>query len=322
LSFGKKILGLVSLLVMLSLWGGFFYVYQSSRDGHLGGMFDSYGSCGVPPASGESFYRKDHLALTVKNTTLGEFTVSGSVNVSERTFNRYELGKNELRLRLEPLQASLYGVPLFYEEIKVKPLSRNFASPNKNAYAALEARPIPVVGQATNFPFDVYRYGYRPVLYILKGNEQIDLKFRHITTSLDLSNTFTPMQKFHPLDYINEKNSLVDESEFKPYSSNECAFSIERKGSFKVLVVVLLLVICLPLLYVFYRNEPAIDFLATLLGVAAVRVFLVGPLHDFQLYSIDFAFAGAIILAGTVSLIKVMRRDAQRAEAARSGFTW
>src|SRR5690606_8661352 len=108
------------------------------------------------------------------NTVRGEFMLSGAVVVSERTFNRYDLGRNELRLRLEPLQWSFGVTPIFLEQVKVQPLSRNLASANKSAYAELEPRPIGVQGRATDFPFDIYRYGYKPVLYYLKGNERID----------------------------------------------------------------------------------------------------------------------------------------------------
>jgi hypothetical protein len=79
---------------------------------------------------------------------------------------------------------------------------------------------------------------------------------------------------------------------------------------------------CLPLLHVFYRDEPGIDFLATLVSIGAIRVFLVGPLNDFQLYSIDFLFAAVIILVGTVSLIKAMRANGRRELAAESGSSW
>lgn len=322
MSFGKKILGLISLALLLLLWGGYVYVFQDVRDGQYGDLFDSRAWCGSPPPSGESYYKKDHLALIVKNTTQGEFAVSGWINVSERTFNKYELGRNELRLRLEPLQSSFADTFLIPEEMKVKPLSRNFNSVNRNAYADLESRPIRVHGQATKFPFDVYRYGYRPVLYIIKGTERIDLKFRHITTTMDLSNTLSAVQKYNPLDYFNAKSNLVQESDYTPYKSNECAFSVERKGSFKMIVLLLLLVVCLPLLHALYRDEPAIDFLATLVGVAAIRLFLVGPLRDFHVYGIDFVFGAVIILVGTVTLIKAMRLSAQRERAARSGSTW
>jgi amino acid transporter len=139
---------------------------------------------------------------------------------------------------------------------------------------------------------------------------------------MEMSNTFTPIQKYNRAEYINEKNSLAREEDYKPYAANECAFSVERKGSFKVIVLLLLLVICLPLLHVFYRDEPGIDFLATLVSVMAIRVFLVGPLNDFQLYKIDFLFAAAILLVGTVSLIKAMRANSRRELALKSGSSW
>ena len=322
MSVGKKILGLTPLLLMLTLWGGYFYVFQENRGGQLGGAFDSYAWCGTPPAADALSLGKDQLTLRITNNLRGEFMLSGAVIVSERTFNRYDLGRNELRLRLEPLQWSYGATPIFLEQVRIKPLSRNLASDNKSAYAELEPRPIGVQGRATEFPFDTYRYGYKPVLYYLKGNERIDLRFRHITTVTEMSNTFTPIQKYNRVEYINEKNSLVRDEDYKPYAANECAFSVERKGSFKVIVLLLLLVICLPLMHVFYRDEPGIDFLATLVSIGAIRAFLVGPLQDFQLYNIDFLFAAAILLVGTVSLIKAMRANSRRELAAKSGSSW
>jgi len=85
--------------------------------------------------------------------------------------------------------------------------------------------------------------------------------------------------------------------------------------------LLLLLVLCLPLMLVFYRDEPGIDFLATLVGIAVVRTLLIGPVEDFQLYNIDFLFGAAILLVGTVSLIKAMRANSRREMALRSGET-
>lgn len=322
MSAGKKILGLISLMLMLALWASYVYVFKDNRDGLMGGAFDSTAWCGTPPASDGAALGKDQLTLRITNNLRGEFMLSGAVVVSERTFNRYDLARNELRLRLEPLQWS-YGVtPIFLEQVKVQPLTRNLSSLNKSAYAELEPRPIGVQGRAADFPFDTYRYGYKPVLYYLKGNDRIDLKFKHITTSMEMSNTFTPIQKYNRAEYINEKNALVREEDYKPYAANECAFSVERKDSFKMIVLMLLLVIGLPLLHVFYRDEPGIDFLATLVSIGAIRVLLVGPLNDFQLFKIDFLFTAVILLVGTVSLIKAMRANSRRELALKSGSSW
>jgi hypothetical protein len=319
---GKKVLGLIALLLMLALWASYFYVFKENRDGQLGGAFDSTAWCGTPPASDAALLGKDQLTLRITNTVRGEFMLSGAVVVSERTFNRYDLGRNELRLRLEPLQWSFGVTPIFLEQVKVQPLSRNLASANKSAYAELEPRRIGVQGRATDFPFDTYRYGYKPVLYYLKGNERIDLRFKNITTLMEMSNTFTPVQKYNRVDYINERNAMIRDEDYKAFGAHECAFSVERKGSFKVIVLLLLLVLCLPLLHVFYRDEPGIDFLATLVSIGAIRVLLVGPMKDFQLYTIDFLFAGVIILVGTVSLIKAMRANSRRELALKSGSSW
>ncbi|VVP83072.1 hypothetical protein PS925_00658 [Pseudomonas fluorescens] len=318
---GKKILGLTALLLMVTLWASYFYVFKENSGGQLGGVGESTAWCGTPPSTEAALLGKDQLTLRVTNNLRGEFMLSGSLVISERTFNRYDLSRNELRLRLEPLQWS-YGVtPIFLEQVKVQPLSRNLSATNKSAYAELEPRPIGVQGQVTEFPFDTYRYGYKPVLYYLKGSERIDLRFKNITTLMEMSNTFTPIQKYNRVDYINEKTSMIRDEDYKAYGPHECAFSVERKGSFKVVVLLLLLVLCLPLLLVFYRNEPGIDFLATLLGAAIVRVLLIGPVQDFQLYNIDFLLGAAILLVGTVSLIKAMHINSRREMALRSGET-
>nr|WP_225930728.1 hypothetical protein [Pseudomonas siliginis] len=318
---GKKILGLTASLLLLTLWASYFYVFKENRDGQLGGVGESTAWCGTPPTSAAALLGKDQLTLRVTNNLRGEFMVGGSLVVSERTFNRYDLGRNELRLRLEPLQWSFGVTPIFLEQVKVQPLSRNLSSTNKSAFAELEPRAIGVHAQTAAFPFDTYRYGYKPVLYYLKGSERIDLRFKNITTLMEMSNTFTPIQKYNRADYINEKNSMIRDEDYKPYGAHECAFSVERKGSFKVVVLLLLLVLCLPLMLVFYRDEPGIDFLATLVGIAVVRTLLIGPVEDFQLYNIDFLFGAAILLVGTVSLIKAMRANSRREMALRSGET-
>ncbi|MFG6202768.1 hypothetical protein [Pseudomonas retamae] len=318
---GKKILGLTALLLLLTLWASYVYLFNENRDGQLGGVGESTAWCGAPPSPEAAALGKDQLTLRVTNNLRGEFMLSGSLVVSERTFNRYDLSRNELRLRLEPLQWTYGATPIFLEQVKVQPLSRNLSASNKSAYAELEPRPIGVQGQATAFPFDTYRYGYKPVLYYLKGSERIDLRFKNITTLMEMSNTFTPIQKYNRVDYINENTSMIRDEDYKPYGPHECAFSVERKDSFKVVVLMLLLVLCLPLMLVFYRDLPGIDFLATLVGVALVRGLLLGPVQDFRLYNIDFLFGAVILLVGTVSLIKAMRINSRREIAMRSGET-
>jgi hypothetical protein len=318
---GKKILGLTALLLLLTLWASYVYLFNENRDGQLGGVGESTAWCGAPPSPEAAALGKDQLTLRVTNNLRGEFMLSGALVVSERTFNRYDLSRNELRLRLEPLQWTYGATPIFLEQVKVQPLSRNLSASNKSAYAELEPRPIGVQGQATAFPFDTYRYGYKPVLYYLKGSERIDLRFKNITTLMEMSNTFTPIQKYNRVDYINENTSMIRDEDYKPYGPHECAFSVERKDSFKVVVLMLLLVLCLPLMLVFYRDLPGIDFLATLVGVALVRGLLLGPVQDFRLYNIDFLFGAVILLVGTVSLIKAMRINSRREIAMRSGET-
>ncbi|WP_434710976.1 hypothetical protein J3P75_13010 [Pseudomonas sp. R1-1] len=318
---GKKILGLTALLLLLTLWASYVYLFNENRNGQLGGVGESTAWCGTPPSTEAAALGKDQLTLRVTNNLRGEFMLSGALVVSERTFNRYDLSRNELRLRLEPLQWTYGATPIFLEQVKVQPLSRNLSASNKSAYAELEPRPIGVQGQATAFPFDTYRYGYKPVLYYLKGSERIDLRFKNITTLMEMSNTFTPIQKYNRVDYINENTSMIRDEDYKPYGPHECAFSVERKDSFKVVVLMLLLVLCLPLMLVFYRDLPGIDFLATLVGVALVRGLLLGPVQDFRLYNIDFLFGAVILLVGTVSLIKAMRINSRREIALRSGET-
>lgn len=318
---GKKILGLTALLLLLTLWASYVYLFNENRDGQLGGVGESTAWCGTPPSTEAAALGKDQLTLRVTNNLRGEFMLSGALVVSERTFNRYDLSRNELRLRLEPLQWTYGATPIFLEQVKVQPLSRNLSASNKSAYAELEPRPIGVQGQVAAFPFDTYRYGYKPVLYYLKGSERIDLRFKNITTLMEMSNTFTPIQKYNRVDYINENTSMIRDEDYKPYGPHECAFSVERKDSFKVVVLMLLLVLCLPLMLVFYRDLPGIDFLATLVGVALVRGLLLGPVQDFRLYNIDFLFGAVILLVGTVSLIKAMRINSRREIAMRSGET-
>ncbi|MFJ7311550.1 hypothetical protein ACIQVE_02085 [Pseudomonas sp. NPDC098747] len=322
MSAGKKMLGIIALALMLCLWTSFIYLFNDSSDGMLGGPQNSTAWCGTPPPTNGAASGRDQLTLRITSNLRGEFMLSGAVIVSERTFNRYDLGRNELRLRLEPLQWSYDVLPIFHEQVKIQLLSRNLSSLNKSAYAELEPRPISVPGQTMNFPFDTYRYGYKPVLYYLKGNDRIDLNFKHITTSMELSNTFTPIQQYNRVGYTNAQPSLARVEDYKPNAANECAFSIERKGSFKVIVLLLLLVIGLPLMHVFYRDEPGIDFLATVVSIAAIRVLLLGPLNDFQLYKIDFLLLAVIMLVGTVSLIKAMRANSRRELAVKSGSSW
>ena len=51
----------------------------------------------------------------------------------------------------------------------------------------------------------------------VQGSERIDLRFKNITTLMEMSNTFTPIQKYNRADYINEKNSMIRDEDYKAF---------------------------------------------------------------------------------------------------------
>lgn len=295
----SSIVGVGSLLfLLLYLWFG-----ASLFKGN--DIFAGHAVCGVGP-SPQGFFRTDFISLSLKNDVSGKAIVSGNINVSKATYDALGLKKHKLKLRLEPLQLDYSFISPFFEDIELGAWSINFDGPHNNAYVDLKPKIVRLYGEPRDFPFELYRYGYKPVLYIDTPGGTKDLKFEYAFTIIQLSSFLVPLVAKTTEDYMDySESSLVSDDNERSYAFDECAVRIERSLSFKFMVGLLTLFLFFPVVYSLFRTDkqPSIDIIATIISVAAIRMFLIGPVEDFQFYKIDFLFGLAIVLSATMPLI-------------------
>ncbi|TMU82581.1 hypothetical protein FGA82_03530 [Pseudomonas fluorescens] len=290
-------IGSIAFLVLYVLLG--FKLFKESD------VFAGHEACRTGSHS-QILYSSDFIFLHVKNDIAGKVRISGGVNVSKATYDALKLERHPLRLRLEPLQLSYSIFPPFPEEVELGDWTTSFEGPHANAFVDLKPKLIKLYGDASDFPFEHFRYGYRAVLYINTPVGVKDLSFKNSFTNIDLSSFFVPKVSSTTFDYMGPSDSsLVTADDNRVYRSGECAVKIERSFSFKLMVVLLTLFLFLPVIYSLFRTDkqPSLDVIATVVSVAAIRMFLIGPVEDFQFYKIDFVFGLAIVLSATVPLI-------------------
>jgi uncharacterized protein with PQ loop repeat len=268
-------------------------------------IFAGHAVCGTGPQS-SNFFSSDFISLSLKNDVAGKATISGNVNVSKATYDALGLRDHPLKLRLEPLQLNYSSISPFFEEIELGAWSLNFEGSHNNAYVDLKPKVISLFGEPSNFPFENYRYGYKPVLYFETAQGTKDLSFEYAFTIIQLSSFFVPLVAHSTEDYMDySKSSLITSDDKRTYAPDECAIRIERSFSFQFMVVLLTLFLFFPVIYSLFRTDkqPAVDVIATVVSVAAIRMFLIGPVEDFRFYKIDFVFGLAIVLSATMPLI-------------------
>jgi len=282
--------------------------------GQADDFFDSRDQCG-PGTSSPFSFSSDFISLDLENNSQGKATISGRINLSRDTFEKLNLDTKKIYLRLEPLQENPMDIPIMYEELTVGRWSKNFDSSSMNASAKIQKKEVRLIGDPKNFPSDEYKYGYKTVAYTLEKGEAKDLKIEYVFTIAQLSSTFSPRAAPSPNEYMEKiPDSFFGEPEYAPYEYDECAIIIERKSAFKYLVWLLTAFLFFPALYALFKPEvqPGIDLIATVVSVAAIRFFLIGPVEDFTFYRIDFFFGLAIVLAATLPLLLGLRQRINR----------
>jgi hypothetical protein len=297
-----SVAGIGSILFLLLYLGFGGYLFKGDD------IFAGHAVCGTGPQN-QGFFSSDFISLYLKNDVAGKATVSGSVNVSKVTYDAFGLRNHPLKLRLEPLQLNYSSISPFFEEVELGGWSLNFEGPHKSAYIDLKPKVISLFGEPRNFPFEQYRYGYKAVLYIETAQGAKDLPFKYVFTIVQLSSFFVPSVAQTTEDYMDFLESpLVTSNDKRTYAFDECAVKIERSFSFKFMVGLLTLFLFFPVTYSLFRTDkqPAVDVIATIVSVAAIRIFLIGPVENFQFYKIDFIFGLAIVLSATVPLMMLL----------------
>ncbi|MEE3650428.1 MULTISPECIES: hypothetical protein [unclassified Brenneria] len=298
-SYVLMILGAVFLLIFIVVG------YKTMlSNGHS--VFDSRTFCGEVK-NANTLYSSDSLFLRLDNNIKGIMQLSGSVNISEETFKKYNLDKNKLHLRMEGLQVIPAFPSFVFNDIVVGELKKNFNSVNKNAFAEIEKKPVDLHSNDEDFPFETYRYGYRFIPYITLDGQRVDIAMSNIITIAQLSPSFSPRVASSPAQYMDNRTGEDSLDQFNDgYKNNECAILIERSAMFKTMVILLIVFLFFPCLFAFLRQDiqSGIDIIAALISVAVIRSFLIGSIDDFDFYKIDFFFGLAIVLPAVIPLLR------------------
>lgn len=265
-------------------------------------------TCGTSPGP-VGYFSSDMISLTARSGDIGEVIISGYVYVSKASYDSLNLAKHPLKLRLEPLQTNYSGAFLFDDEIEFESWSLYLDGPNKNAVAKIKPKPVYLNGDPRDFPFEKYRYGYKAIPYIEKNNQLEDVHFKYAHNIIQLSPFFIPKRSETTEDYMDHTDSpFVTEADIRNYKYDECAIKIERTLLFKLTVGLLTGLLFFPFIYSMFRTDkqPAVDIAATIISVAAIRTFLIGPMENFQFYKIDVIFGLAVVMTATIPLIMSM----------------
>ncbi|WP_209725346.1 hypothetical protein, partial [Duganella sp. 1411] len=160
-----------------------------------------------------------------------------------------------------------------------------------------------------NFPRDRYQIGFRPVLRIATADAMSQpFPLDAVLTNIDLANSLIVKKAVTWGDFASAK-ALEGDEKTTLYKSDECALNIERPAWYQAMVYLLLTLLFVPAIYMLYRpqDNPGVDLIAVILGIAAIRQFLVGNVVDWTLYQIDFVFVGVTVLTAAVPLMHIIK---------------
>ncbi|MGX8882975.1 hypothetical protein ACWWD9_07145 [Methylovorus sp. SPW-M1] len=271
---------------------------------------DNWASCGNYDKFSNP--QSNTLALEIKNKELDAFSITGELSLTPKAYEALTRKKAIFFITLEPLRSPSSGmlIPQFIElDITNVTLSWN----NKKIIKVKEAEFYPW-GTMVYFPFDEYRIGFIPRLNVASSKDEVAKEFPldAVVSKITLTKVMSVSKAKTWNDYV-QNDSLQDNKGTK-YEEDECAVIAKRSGWYKCLIALLLLLLVTPAIYLIYRPEdnPGIDLIAVILGVATIRQFFLGSLLDWQLSWIDILFAGITVLTAIIPLVHIVKTQLKK----------
>lgn len=296
------------LVLIIALMGFVAYDYFKQPHDLWGGHWVGCGNFDKYSVAGEN--HQSTLALEITNQELDKFRIAGELSLNPAVYRMLSEKKANLFITLESLRSPTNGIsiPQFLE------LDINNAVPswNGNKIIKVKETQLYVFGRMVYFPFDEYRIGFRPKLNVSYSKTEPANVFPldAIITNIRLPKTMVATKAHTWNDFVQNVALQTYEKDTK-YKVDECAVIVERSGWYKSLIALLLLLLITPAIYLVYRPEdnPGVDLIAVILGVAAIRQFFLGSLMDWQLSWIDIVFAGIAVLTAMIPLIHIVKKQ-------------
>lgn len=252
---------------------------------------------------------KNYLSLEIKDGEPGKFILSGELVLTATAYDKLSSEKARLQAMLNNLRSPsiLPGIPYFLD------LDTDNVTRRWNNEAVLKIKEIPLHGMGflSDFPFDTYRLGFKPALYVSGPGDAESRLFPLDTaiTNIRLSDAMAVRKAATWQDYVTDVSLDAAERSVR-YKVDDCALIVNRAPWYRSMVVLLVVILIVPAVYLIYRpdDNPGVDLIAVILGVAAIRQFLLGNIIDWRLYKLDMVFVLVTVVTAAIPLWHIHRK--------------
>lgn len=272
-------------------------------------------SCGNLAAlkQGTSMFDQDILALEIQDVQPSRFVLSGRLELSRDTYLKHFRNAKGISVMLDRLQthASALPGPFYWIEVE-KPQDREIGD-RRQITLKLKNRELSMDGNLERFPFDDYRLGFTASVRVLKpgAGSYRDQPMEAVIINTHVSNAFVVKKVQRTGQFLRnpERSSFVKSHE--RYSVDQCALIFERPLWYRAMIFFLLMILFAPAVYLYYKRDadPGVELIAAILGVAAIRAYLLGGFAEWDFYWIDAAFGLAVLSTAIIPLWRLPRCD-------------
>lgn len=297
---------MVALLCILCFAFTAYDYFKAPPNGHF--SKGNWAKCGNFKAVSNDDGNLNFLSLEIKDSGLGEFILSGELILNLETSKKLaQSSVKGMNVILQSLRSPYFfsgtgqsfdlditnKVPYFDNRIAIKIIEKKIYSDRSSL---------------DHFPFDQYLIGYRPTVSfftIHEGFAEI-LEIDSAITNVRLSPLMTVSNADTWGEYVQGVKLEANEVS-KKYQEDECVLIIKRSPWYIAMVALLVMLLFVPAIYLFYRpqDNPGIDLIAVILGIAAIRQFFLGSVVEWKLYPIDIVFAGIVVLTAVIPLFRL-----------------
>ncbi|MFS2002457.1 hypothetical protein ACEN9F_02425 [Duganella sp. CT11-25] len=301
--------GLAVLIAGLTIFIGYDYFRAPKQGdawrGHWVGCGDFDQISG-----GQARYEKNYLSLRIKDRENGQFLISGELILNAAKYDQLSKDSIKMSVMLHGLRSPTAGLGAISQSLELESGSE-IRRWDDTAILRLKETPIYPSGLPGKFPYDIYQIGIRPEVYVSGPADAAWQPYKLDTTivNIHLSDSMVVSKANRWGEYVTDVKLEEGEAE-KPYGIDECAITIKRSPWYVSTVVLLVVILFVPAIYLIYRpdDNPGVDLIAVILGVATIRQFLLGNIVDWRLYQLDLVFLLVTVVTAAVPLVHIARR--------------
>lgn len=281
-------------------------------------LFQNHATCGNTKAlaRGPARFDQDVLSLRVgRDEGFRKFVLSGTLEVSRKSYLKHFKNAKGILVSLYTVPASTPVLVPFPLWMRIKALeNREEVADQQVIIFELKKEELFVSSNSRWFPFEDYRVGFSASVHTLQPSAKSYRKQTMDVTIVNatLSNDFVVRQAKTMRDFIWEpEKAAALRNVDKEYSVDTCALVISRPLWYKTMVLFLVSLLFAPAVYIYYRRDadPGVELIAAILGIAAIRYYLLGDLNNWNFYYIDAAFGLAILLTAFIPLWRLRKRS-------------